>query len=158
MTPAAAARVEQARALIETEGLTFTQAAERLDTTRNAIIGLAHRHGIQSPNRPGWAVVHGMNRQKPRAKAAQARAEAKARPAELPQPAIAPSAAWLALPGSTPVLLEHHREHTCKWPLGQSPMLFCALPVELDPTGLRTYNYCPAHHAMGTKPIERKPK
>lgn len=155
MTPAAAARVEQVRALIETEGLTFTQAAERLDTTRNVIAGLTARHGIKSPNPQGPTRA---NRQKPRAKAAQARAEAKARPAELPQPAIAPSAAWLALPGSSPVLLEHHREHTCKWPLGQSPMLFCALPVDLDPKGLRTYNYCPAHHAMGTKPIERKPK
>lgn len=156
MTPAAAARVEQARALIETEGLTFQQVATLLDTTRSAIAGLTDRHGIQSPNPQGPTRT---NRQKPRAKAAQARADAKARPIEpLPQPE-ALGAAWLPLPGSTPIALEHHKADMCLWPLGQDPTLFCALPVDVDPKGLRTYNYCPAHHALGTKPWpERKPK
>ena len=57
MSPEAAARVEQARALIETEGLTFTQTAKALGTTKNAIAGLTERHG--SSPWPVWVIEEG---------------------------------------------------------------------------------------------------
>lgn len=156
MTPEATARIAEARSLIEIKGLTFTQTAKALGISRSAIAGLTDRHGIKSPNPPGRSPRP--NHAKPRAKAARARLEALQRPPELPEAEEPLAAAWLALPGSTPVAVEHHLPDTCKWPV-LSPARFCALPVHLDPKGVRTYHYCPAHHAIGTRPWpERKPK
>lgn len=167
MTPAATARHARAaeiRTLVEFEGKTFTQTADILGISRGAIAGITSRHGIKSPNLP--SVNKPLStRMKPRAKAAKARQDALARQVEalsqVPELPEAPEplpAAWLALPGSTPVSLADLPPNTCKWPVTDK-MQFCALPVRLDPIGARTYHYCPAHHALGTRPMpEGKPK
>lgn len=165
MTPAAMARAERAaeiRVLVEIEGRTFTQTADILGLTRSTVAGITARHAIRSPNTPG-ATKPLSTRLKPRAKAARARQEARERSPEPVQPAVPPeppSAAWLPLPGSSPVTVEHHREGTCRWPVTfDTRTLFCAEPVLLDPAGVRVYGSCPTHHAMGTKSWpERKPK
>lgn len=156
MTPAATARHARAaeiRTLVEIEGKTFTQTADILGLTKGTIAGVTSRHGIQSPNLRGATKPLAV-RLKPRPKARQeppAPPPAPEAPIALP---VAPVHAWLPLAGSSPVALEHHHEGTCHWPVTlDARTLFCALPVRLDPAGVRTYHYCPAHHAIGTKPF-----
>lgn len=164
MTPSATARHARAaeiRTLVELEGKTFTQTADLLGLSRGAIAGITSRHGIKSPNLP--SVNKPLSaRMKPRAKAAKARQDALARQGEalqqVPELPEAPEplpAAWAALPGSSPVSLADLGTDQCRWPIG-APSLFCALPVRLDPTGVKTYHYCPAHHALGTRPMPEK--
>lgn len=56
-------------------------------------------------------------------------------------------AVWMALPGTTPIPLVEVSDATCRWPIGEAPIMFCGAPVD----GGR---YC-AHHyrtATGGKP------
>lgn len=160
----AAQKQEAVREALEVAGLSYAQAAAALGaTSRTAIAGVVDRskrtaNPIRSPNAPGKPV-----KDKPvkaarqrnatqiiQEKARRARATAKGADDD---PVIAPvgdgrplyARAWDALPGTSPVALEHHREG-CRWPL--------EFPGEIDracnePTdGGR---YCAHHHALGVR-------
>jgi hypothetical protein len=52
--------------------------------------------------------------------------------------------AFQPLPGSTPVPLAELDRSQCKWPVGDNPTLFCALPSH-------TGRYCPTHERRSGK-------
>lgn len=51
--------------------------------------------------------------------------------------------AWEPLAGTFPKPLELLDHHSCRWPTGESPFLFCAAPIK----GVG-FVYCPMHTAM----------
>ena len=120
----ASQKAEAIRGLLEQHGLSFSQAAKQLGTTRLAVAGVAHRHGIEA--RGG----------KPIARPAAAAAA----------PAL--TDAWRALPGTDPRPVEQHRgDAECRWPIGTStPFRFCCAPVQPGKV------YRPAHAELGLRP------
>lgn len=149
--------VDTVRALLEVDGLTYRAAAQRTGTTIGTIAGLVHRHDIRTSAMRPTRVAPTPNRHSTTGR--------KARPTPVNtrhivldndtntvdngDPALPidqrplRERAWDQIAESIPVPLADHREHTCRWPIGQdSPYLCCALPVA---DGQR---YCPAHYAM----------
>jgi GcrA cell cycle regulator len=153
------------------DGLTATQCAAVLRTTRNAVIGKVHR--MKYPKRkaqkfkPAPASVL-----KPVAKqtgnngsagkyrgliaAARKARAAIAPPPDMFTPDVATLAvgAWDALPGTAPVALEFLARDGCRWPIGEdSPFLFCACNAVIGSS------YCAAHKerafGMGTRTERR---
>ena len=54
------------------------------------------------------------------------------------------SAAWDALPGTTSITLLQLNEHTCKWPIGDAPIMFCGLHPDAGSP------YCEQHRRIAT--------
>lgn len=52
------------------------------------------------------------------------------------------SKAWEAIPGAEPITLLRTNEHTCKWPIGDAPILFCGLHSGSGSP------YCEQHRAL----------
>ncbi len=160
----AAQKQEAVREALEVAGLSYAQAAAALGaTSRTAIAGVVDRskrtaNPIRSPNAPGKPV-----KDKPvkaarqrnatqiiQEKARRARATAKGADDD---PVIAPvgdgrplyACAWDALPGASPVALEHHRD-ACRWPIEVPGAIDRACNEPTD--GGR---YCAHHHALGVR-------
>lgn len=149
-------RVEALRALWK-EGLSCAQIAKQLGhVTRSAVIGKAHRLGLdgrQNPAKPGSA----------RAKTSAPRPSKPEKPVRLkvvapPAPVeerIAFARAWQPLPGSIPRPWED-RGRGCKWPidvLGAEVMHACCEPRDRDHA-----NYCRPHRILSTSPAQAKAK
>lgn len=163
---------EAVRELVQVRKLTFTQAADILGISNSAIAGVVGRS--KDTDNPILARDTSAKPKAPkkdptyrpgdntRAKAIQRklkdpnrkprRAGFNVMPAIFAEMASAqPPAeeAWRALPGSHPVSLEQHH-NGCRWPIGEdSPFLFC------NEETLEGSPYCPAHTAMGTRPLTR---
>ncbi|AKR54358.1 GcrA cell cycle regulator [Devosia sp. H5989] len=127
------------------EGLSAGQIAARIGFTRNAVIGKASRLKL-APHRQRKPITHKEHRPKPPFTLAD-----RLDLVEAPKPTRAE--AWLPLPGTTPVALEDLGEigrpatakhparwGRCRWPIGQSPTLFCGCKTDRV--------YCTAHAAL----------
>ncbi len=107
--------------------------------SRNAVIGKCHR--VKPP-----ILLKGQSGVPPKPKAPKPERiirVAKSKPLPPPKPAhhaidepdfdqAPPPAddAYEALPGTTPIPMTLTNEHTCKWPIGEKPTMFCGLPVD----------------------------
>lgn len=154
----ASQKAEQVRALVQTKGYTYSQAAQALGTTRLSIAGVVDRADIRSSS--------GLNTHAPRppkltaGKAAMQRgstaiAQEKARRARARAMADQPeddttgkrllaSQAWDPLPNSTPT--RDRDPGGCRWPIGNDrPFLWCNEPTH---KGV----YCAAHHTLSCSP------
>lgn len=128
---------EQVRQAVQIDGLTYTQAATKLGaTSREAIAGVVERARksatpIISNSGQRYGGDHGRAgvkkpKAKPRPKPAFLRKLAPLLPAALAKPEPVRTDVWTALPGSSPVAIEAHREGGCRWPLGEDrPFLYC---------------------------------
>lgn len=105
-----------------------TQIAAEVGTTRNAIIGLSRRNGIQLRGKTGFRAI---------ADQARERRVKKAPPAPtVPLPEIIEPLVHDRLYG----IMDLHRG-MCKWPVArQDEWMFCGLGTE--------GSYCPAHRRM----------
>lgn len=110
------------RQLVSEAALTYTQAAQRLGTTRVAIAGVVNRSEPKIVSFRGPAM--------------------RTEPPREPRKITRLDAAWLPLPGTTPKPLAEHQYGECKWPIGEAPMLFCCAPA------LEEKPWCAAHDAM----------
>jgi len=54
------------------------------------------------------------------------------------------SEAWEPIEGSEPIPLLKLNEHTCKWPVGDAPIMFCGLHPDAGSP------YCEQHHRLAT--------
>lgn len=156
------------RPLIQTELLSYSQIARRLGATRSAIAAAADRHRIISPLTRGASGAIGSKggtankaRTPKNPKVKQPRPErlkmsriAPTQPAGFPDDLVDKTpikkGAWSALPGTTPIPLDRLTEHACKWPIGESPTLFCGLH------SLDGKHYCERHNAIAFKPREAR--
>lgn len=146
LTPAQ--KQEAVREALETNHLTYKRAAERLGTTVGAIAAAVRDSGGAPAGR-----IRSARTAPPRSNVKRAPVPKAVKEVVAPfgEAVIAPDTrptyarAWDALPGTSPVALEHHREG-CRWPL--------EFPGEIDracnePTdGGR---YCAHHHALGVR-------
>jgi GcrA cell cycle regulator len=141
------------------KGYSCSQIGARLDppATRNAIIGKAHRLGLPG-RQPGVNAIRGRApKVNPGRLAApvKARAKAKAKLREPPPPteaerlAVMRSHAWEPLPGTTPIGLLYLTEHTCRWPLGERPFLYCGCASKIGAP------YCEAHMSMASSTSQK---
>lgn len=111
-------------------------------TTRNAVIGKAHRLKLAQ----GEPRLRPLPKTMPPKPAKSIRIEAS-RAARIHQPVKTKEAPaligdiWAALPGSTPVPMSEMTG--CKWPIGDRPMLFCNEPLDGDA------RYCSRHMPIG---------
>ena len=146
------------------DGLTATQCAAILRTTRNAVIGKVHR--MKYPKRkaqkfkpaPALASASVL---KPATKQTGNNGSAGRKAREAPPPDMfTPDAAtlavgaWAALPGTAPVALEFLSHDGCRWPIGDSaPFLFCACKA------MTGSSYCDTHRhrsqGVGTRTERR---
>jgi GcrA cell cycle regulator len=153
------------------DGLTATQCAAILRTTRNAVIGKVHR--MKYPKRkaqkfkPAPALAPKLkpvtkqtgnngSAGKYRGLINAARKARAAPPPDMftPDAATLAVGAWAALPGTAPVTLEFLARDGCRWPIGDSaPFLFCACKA------MTGSSYCAAHKerafGMGTRTERR---
>ncbi len=127
--------------------------AKQLGTTRNAVLGLAHRRGVKMvPKEPAQPNADGKVRVRkprpprpPRERKPQPVAVKREAPAMVEDTApVVNVAAWAVLPGSTPLMLHECTDKHCHWPVyGEGePKLFCAEPVANTKR-----RYCAAHSA-----------
>lgn len=129
-------------------GMTASQIAEKLGegVTRNAVIGKAHRLGLESRPSP----VKGTEETAPAAEpevTAAAPAAPAAVPASAPAPAAPAATKPLAKRGSRSgkaarVTLLDLNERICKWPIGhpgEPDFHFCGKPVQAG------FPYCSEH-------------
>ena len=147
------------RALILVEQLSYGQIARRFGTTRSAIASAADRHNIISPlamdaqgrGAKGGRVYALRNPATPRPERPRKSRVAPTQPAGFPADDFIDRTplrkdAWTALPGTTPLPLDRLTEHTCKWPIGDDPILFCGLHT------MDGKQYCERHHALAFRP------
>lgn len=155
---------EAIKPLITEQLLSYSQIAERLGTTRSAIAAAADRHRIVSPltkdhsgergSKGGTAFKARQPRNpkvkpppKPRLKMSRI---APTQPAGFPDDLIDKTPlkkdAWLPLPGSRPIPLEAAGPHTCRWPIGENPTLFCGAHSRDGKP------YCDRHNALAYRP------
>ena len=152
------------RTAIETDGLTYSQAARIFGTTRTAIAGVANRSKkspegrivpkfqIAAPPRSNVRRKTGPKNatQIVQEKARRARAAAIAPEADEPLHAPAGSSydrAWVALPDTSPVAIEHHHDG-CRWPI-EVPGAVDYLRIAPPDSGKAVY--CARHHALGVR-------
>jgi hypothetical protein len=161
------------RQAVATDGLTYSQAAIALGTTRVAIAGVVER-SLRKPNpirsssgkKGGSAPGAAGGRRTAKTKAAN-KARAKPRPARkipprlnafsrLPSeeslpPVPARGDVWVELAGSSPIAIADHHDG-CRWPVGPDlPFNYCNEAV----TGEKVY--CAAHAAIAYRePPPRK--
>lgn len=146
------------------DGLTATQCAAVLRTTRNAVIGKVHRMKFPKPAPAPASVLKPATKQtgnngsagKYRGLIAAARKAREAPPPDMftPDAATLAVGAWAALPGTAPVALEFLARDGCRWPIGDSaPFLFCACKAVIG------YSYCDTHRhrsqGVGTRTERR---
>lgn len=161
---------ELVRQAVQHDSLTYTQAAERLGTSRVAIAGVVER-AKRSPNPivSNSGLSYGGNRRgtaggkafAKKVKANKGRAAAKAKHAgfhkfvalpNLPLSVEPPARTdvWAALPGSSPVAIEDHTTG-CRFPVGEDrPFTYCDLPIKNDSV------YCLQHNAICYKELPAK--
>ena len=153
---------ERALTALWNDGKSASQIAGILGggLTRSGVIGKAHR--LKLPARTITSSKPAPRRQKrvgnaggTGAKLAKARAAAP-RSADISEALRAvtasdqsgerylKSAAWTALPGIEPIGLLQLNEHTCRWPVGAGPVLFCGARPEAGSP------YCAAHKSRST--------
>ena len=59
---------------------------------------------------------------------------------------------WQPLPGSRPVIVEHHVNGQCRWPVERrGAHVFCGLPVYAEQA-----NYCECHYALSVRVLPIK--
>lgn len=148
------------------DGLTATQCAAILRTTKNAVIGKVHR--MKYPKRkaqkfkpkaapaPASVLKPATKQTGNNGSAGRKAREAIAPPPDMFTPDVATLAvgAWAALPSTAPVALEFLPRDGCRWPIGDSaPFLFCACKA------MTGSSYCAAHKerafGMGTRTERR---
>jgi len=119
--------------------LSAGQIAKILGTTRNSVIGVAHRH--KDKVRLANTAADGARLRKVRPRK---RGGATMRPKRITDAALANGEAWAPLDGSEPVPLIEQKG--CVWPVSVGgKTLFCNCPVgERDKTDKRP-RYCDAH-------------
>lgn len=139
--------------------MSFSAIAERLGTTKSAVAAFVSKHDIKSLN-----AAHGV-RHTPRTIAIDPTPHAPRTPTKA-VPTIDPAAnrlftspLWLPLPGTDPILLEHHETGLCRWPVGLDKVFYCGQPADRHaPTPTHPdgafHNYCPTHRAAGYRPLE----
>lgn len=131
---------DQVRLHVEQNGLTYSQAAKILGTTRVAIAGVVERakgagQPIVSPNLEGRPHANGQPR----------RPTDRKRQPDDDRPIY--SYAWDALPGSSPVRLEDHTTG-CRWAIawpGERVARYCNNATD------GTSMYCSGHHQLGVR-------
>lgn len=154
---AAAVRAELSK------GASYSQAAEALGTNRNGIASVVNRAAtragetpITATNRPRRSIPkppkpkkttpskNGYNVFPKRPPLDPTEGE----PPEDDRPPVKANA-WDALPGSSPVKVEHHHS-ACRWPIGENPFLFCNEPTAEE------HRYCPTHARLGRRDLPPK--
>jgi len=147
------------------EGLSASEIARELGggATRNSVIGKVHR--LKLATRPSVVQRRDPKPPKPRKeRKIVVKKEAPIRNDSYPIPGLvaAPPTsadAWLPLPGSTPVKVEHHR-NGCKWPIGD-PACFCNNSLKLLKLATETtkavhhHAYCEAHVAVAAPKLKK---
>jgi len=149
------------------DGLTATQCAAILGTTKNAVIGKVHRMKFSKRKAQKFkpkAAPAPASVLKPAAKQTGNNGSAgkyrgliaAAPPPDMFTPDVATLAvgAWAALPGTVPVALEFLAHDGCRWPIGDSaPFLFCACNAVIGSS------YCDTHRhrsqGVGTRTERR---
>jgi GcrA cell cycle regulator len=137
----------------------FSFIAETLGTTRNSVIGKAHRMALNGkvytpkPRKKSGSGVNRVRASRPRPRV---RVMRQVTPPPPPPEPIKPVDAWSAIPGTTPVGIMDLNAGMCKWPIGEGrPFLFCGCPAGVGAS------YCESHQALskgpGT-PSERRAK
>ncbi len=121
-------------------GMTASQIAEQLgEVTRNAVIGKAHRLGLESRPSPVKAVEG--ETETAAAAAPAAPAATAAAPATAPAPRAAPRAPRVNGKAARTTLLDLN-EKICKWPIGhpgETDFHFCGKPSQAS------FPYCTEH-------------
>lgn len=144
-----AERISAVDKLLETLP-TAAQVAEKLGTSKSAVLGLAHRNGLnlgQQGVSPARAERKTANERRAMAHQAKEKAKEPRQRAAAPEPQPEPDkvdrrAAWLALPGSRSVPLHEVGAAECAWPLwnlDSEPKVFCGAGSQ------SSHHYCPAH-------------
>jgi hypothetical protein len=122
--------------------------------SRNAVIGFLHRNStaVRSPRSRDPKPEARKAAEKPDVKRQQRASKGKpGKRVTLPRPSASPEfpiarvvheSAWLPLPGTAPVALEHLEPHRCKWPIGDHPILFCGCAARAGSP------YCDTHAEM----------
>lgn len=146
LTPAQ--KQEAVREALEVGQMTYKRAAERLGTTVGAIAAAVRDSGGAPAGRIRSARTAPPRSNVKRAPVPKAIEEVVAPSGEA---TITPDArptyerAWDALPGTSPVALEHHRD-ACRWPIEVPGAIDRACNEPTD--GGR---YCAHHHALGVR-------
>lgn len=152
---------------MQTEGLTYSQAAARLGTSRLSIAGIIERTknsanpiisgsgrkngGSQQVKRLGAAKAHARKatKKKPKPRHAGLRALVALSVPIAPKP-IPPDEIWQPLDGVTPIAIEQHTEGQCRWIHGGEPghpWMYCGEPVKPNSV------YCAPHTAMAYREL-----
>lgn len=151
LTPAE--KQDAVRRHVETDGLSYAQAAALLGCNREAIAGVvsrARKSATPIKSNSGLRNQKGVHKGKQKPKGSpNRRVKIPRRPHQgltnlVPlgapaEPYVPPPGAWDALPGSSPVPLAELAHGACKWAIGDRPMLFCAEPAQ------EGKSYCPTH-------------
>jgi GcrA cell cycle regulator len=143
------------------KGETASEIARALGSgcTRNSVLGKASRLKLGSRGErvrvPKSRAGHSHNAGGLAFKIARARQErpdatsvvevmASMRAADPAGQKLLRGAAWEAIPGTEPISLLQLNEHTCKWPVGDAPIVFCGLHSDAGSP------YCEQHHRLAT--------
>lgn len=146
------------RLFTENPKRTAASIGKILQTSRNAVLGIIYRNPEVVPhsNKRDSQREQFLAQQKRDEESARRRQQriSKGKPGKrvtLPRPSVSPEfpiaravreSAWLPLPGTTPVALEHLEPHRCKWPIGDHPILFCGCAARAGSP------YCDTHAEM----------
>lgn len=143
------------RQAVETDGLTYEQAAHRLGApSKHAIAGVVDRSAaspegkIRSTSGLKGVASPSKKKRKPRSKSDKPKKKHQGltnivplnTPDETPEPVHA--GAWVPLPGSSPIAIADHTDG-CRWPVGTDlPFRYCNEDVRAGST------YCAAHYSL----------
>lgn len=157
---------EAVRAAIQVQGLSYGQAVKALDAPgRNAIAGVVERSKKTANPIVTTAPAKLAQQRRSASEARKKKAPKPARPkhqgfnqlvplgppVDLPVRTIS-AKAWTALPGSSPIAIEDHKEG-CRWPINDDlPFLYCNEALH------EGSSYCAAHHKMSFRELPPKTK
>ena len=140
-------------ALVEAGRHSYGEIGRIIKKTRNACIGRAHRLGLppRSPcnhtfYNPKWKPKAAPEKRAKRSQPKINFARTKAPPSDQRAMAVEASRKSLPMDASLHLALEELKPGQCRFPYGDGPYRFCALPVHQDSS------YCATHHKVCHQP------